>query len=104
MFKCVVFIDVLDCRLLHKQDVNGVFVGEVCEHANSFSREASISVAILETNLLRGYGGIPNYMYYILSVKCVLSLSNCVTYDVIRDRNSSLLLGTLFMSCVAERR
>lgn len=75
--RCVVYdvTHVLGCRLLQKQDVNGVFVGEVCQHAYSCSREASISVAILETNLLRGYGGIPNYVYYILSITCVLSLS-----------------------------
>jgi hypothetical protein len=81
-----------------------VFKGEVCQHDYSCSREASISVAILETKLLRGYGGNPNYVYYILSITCVLSLSDCVTYDVTCDRNSSLLLGPCFMSCVAERR
>jgi len=103
---CVAYdvIHVLGCRLVQKQDVSGVFGGEVCQHAHSCSREVSISVAILETNLLRGYGGIPNYVYYILSITCVLSLSNCVTYDVTCDRNSSLLFGPRFMSCVAERR
>jgi len=104
--RCVAYnvIHVLGCRLLQKQDVNGLSGGEVCQHAYSCSREAFISVAILETNLLRGYGGIPNYVYYILSITCVLSLSNCITYDVTCDRNSSLLFGPRFMSCVAERR
>lgn len=80
-----------------------VCVGEVCQHAYSCQREASISVAVLEINLLRGYGDITE-LRVLHFIHHMLPLFVQMCKYVTCDRDGSPLLGPRFMNRVTERR
>jgi hypothetical protein len=78
-------------------------VDEVCQQAYLCPREASIGITILEVNLLRGFGGIPELrVFHFIHHMRHLFVQLCKYVKC--DRDNSSLFGPRFIKCFTERR